>query len=53
MGLEFGKGFFDGIEIGAVGREIAHGRAYRFDRDLNARALVRAEIVHDDDVAGS
>ena len=53
MGLEFGESLFDGIEVGAVGRQITHGRACRFDRSLNAWAFVRTEIVHDDDVARS
>lgn len=53
MGLEFGKGLLDGVEVRAVGREIAHARTCCFDRGLNAGAFVRAEIVHDDDVAGS
>mgnify|MGYP000877088408 CR=1 FL=1 len=51
MSLEFGEGLLDGIEIRAVGREIAHARACGFDCGLNAGAFVRGEIVHDDDVA--
>lgn len=51
MGLEFGEGLLDGIEVRAIRREIAHGRATcRFDGGLDARAFVPAEIVHDDNL---
>lgn len=51
MGLEFGEGVLDGIEVRAVGREIAHSRTCCFDGGLNAGTFVRAEIVHDNNVA--
>ena len=49
MGFEFGKGHFDGIEIGAVGRQI---RPTGGDQLRDAGDFVRGEIVEDDDVIG-
>jgi hypothetical protein len=50
-GLELGEDLFDGIEVGAVGRQEGHSGADPLDGLSNGLALVRAEIVHDDDVA--
>lgn len=50
--LEFGEDLFDWVEIRTVGRqeeELCSGPA---DGLSNRLSLVRAEIVHDDDVAG-
>ena len=49
--LEFGEELFDGIEIGAVGRQIAQSRPGLFDRRFDAGDLVARQIVHDNDVA--
>lgn len=51
VGLEFGKGVLDGIEIRAVGRQIEKRRPARFDSLPDAVDLVGCQIVHDDDVA--
>ena len=48
-----GECFLDGIEIGAVGREVAQGGAGGLDCLSNAVDLVGRQIVHDDDVVGS
>ena len=48
--LEFGKGLFDGIEIGAVGRQVEQLGLAVFDRFPNAGDLVTGQIVHDDNV---
>src|SRR5690348_722195 len=53
MSLELGEGVFDGIEVGAVGRQIEQPCACRFDGLANACDLVGGQIVHDDDVAGT
>lgn len=50
--LELGEGFLDGVEVGAVGREVEQARPNCFDGSPDARALVAAEVVHDDDIAG-
>ena len=52
MGLEFREGLFDRVEVRAVGREEAQGRACRLDRFADVSSLVAGQIVHDDDVAG-
>ena len=51
-GLEFGEDLFDRVEIRAVGRQVEECRAGGFDGLADARDLVRAEIVHDDDITG-
>ena len=51
VGLEFGEGHFDRIEIRAVGRKIAHARSAGGDQGLDAGDFVGGEIVEDDDVA--
>ncbi len=44
---------FDGIEVGAVGRQIAYGRAGSLDRFSDPRDLVAGKIIHDDHIAVS
>ena len=51
-GFQFGEGLFNRIEVGAVGREEAEGRAHGGDRRLHGRLLVDREVVEDDHVAG-
>ena len=51
MGLEFGEGHFDGIEIGAVGREEEEPGAACFEDGLGLFAFVGWQIVEDDHVA--
>lgn len=51
MGLEFGKGLFDGIEIGTVGRQVVDLRAPTRDQLTHARHFVRGEIVEDNKIA--
>ena len=49
QGLGLGEGVFDGIEVGALGRQ---ARAAALNRGAHTRTLVAAGIVHADDVAG-
>ena len=49
--FEFRERHLDWIEVRTVGRQIKQRRACRLDRLAHVRALVAAEIVHDDDVA--
>jgi hypothetical protein len=42
--LEFGKGLFDGIEIGAVGRQVEQLGLAVFDRFPNAGDLVTGQM---------
>lgn len=51
MGLEFGEGLFDRVEVRRVRRQIAQHGSRLFDEAAHLFALVRTEIVHDDDVA--
>ena len=46
-----GEGLLDWIEVGRVGRQIAHARADSLDRLSGAGDLVSAQVVHEDDVA--
>ena len=50
--LQFGEGLLNRIEIGAVGRQVDKPGAARLDGFAHASHLVRAEVVHDDDVTG-
>ena len=50
LGLEFGEGHFDGIEIGAVRRKVADGGACGRDQLGDARDFVGGEVVEDDEV---
>ena len=51
MGLQLGEGLLDGVEIGAVGRQVAHAGAVRRDQPGDRGRLMDAEVVEDDDVA--
>ena len=51
-GLQLGEAELDGIEIGAVGRQIPQRHAGCLERILDTGDLVRAEIIGDDEVAG-
>jgi hypothetical protein len=50
--FQLGEHLLDGIEIGTIGRQEEKVRAGRTDGPAHGVALVAAEIVHDDDVAG-
>jgi hypothetical protein len=50
MGLELGKGHFDGIEVGAIGREEEEPCATFLEDGGGLLALVAGEVVEDDDV---
>jgi len=50
MGLEFGERHFDGIEIGAVGRQEQEPCAAFFEDGSGPFAFVAREIVQDDHV---
>ena len=52
MGLEFGKGHLDGVEIGAIGRQEEEPRAPFLENGLGLLALVAGEVVEDDDITG-
>ena len=49
--FEFGEHLFDWVEIGRVWRQEQQVRASGTDQLTHLAALVRSEIVHDDDVA--
>ena len=51
MRLEFGEGHFDGIEVGAVGRQKQEPGAALADGLLGGLAFVGGQVVQDDDVA--
>jgi hypothetical protein len=50
MGFELGKGHFDGIEVGAIGREEQEPCAAFLEDGGDLLALVAGEVVEDDDV---
>ena len=50
--FEFGPGLLDGIEVGRVRGQIEYFRADGLDPLANASNLMRAQVVHDDDIAG-
>src|SRR5205809_3148860 len=50
-GLELGEELLDRVEIRAVGRQVEQYCACGFDRLSDTGNLMRAEIVHDDDIA--
>ena len=50
--FEFGEGLFDGIEVRAVGRQVADFSTDGFDGPSDFRAVVGRQVVHDDDIAG-
>jgi hypothetical protein len=49
--LELGEGILDGVEVWAVGREIAQLGTRSLDHLAHAWAFVAGQVVHDDDVA--
>ena len=49
--LDLGEGLFDRIEVRRVWRQEPEPGASRLDHLSDGRRLVRAEVVHDDDVA--
>src|SRR5205807_2226273 len=51
VGFEFGEGLFDGVEIGAVGRQERQAAAAGFDALAHRGGLVHIELVHHDDLA--
>lgn len=51
MGFEFGKGLFNGVEIGAVGRQVPHAGASGGDELLDLLDFMGGEVVENDDVA--
>ena len=50
-GFEFGKDLLDGIEVGAVGRQIEQMRPDGFNRLANPAHFMTGQIVQDDRVA--
>ncbi len=52
-GFELGPGFFDGIEVGRVGWQVEQGCLASLDPFAYAVDLVRAQVVHNDHVAGT
>ena len=52
QGLELGEDLLDGIEVGAVGRQEDQMCAGLSQGLSHGLALVAAQVVHDDDVAG-
>ena len=51
VGLEFGEGHFDGVQIGTVGGQVVELRAPGGDGIGHSGYFVRGEVVTDDDVA--
>jgi hypothetical protein len=51
--FELGEDLFDGVQVGAVGRQEDQVRAPGSDGGAGGLALVAAEVVQDDHVAGS
>ena len=49
--LSFEIGFFDGVHVRTVGRQISQLGSRRLDELLDPWPLVARQIVHDDDVA--
>ena len=49
--LDLGEGLFDGVEVGAIGRQEPEAGAGGSDGGSHGLGLVTSEIVHDDDVA--
>lgn len=52
MGLEFGEGHLDRVQVRGVVRQEEHPRATRPDGGFGLCALMDAEVVKDDDIAG-
>ena len=51
-GFQLGEAEFDGVEIGAVRRQIQEGRAGARNRGAHTGDLVDVEVVRDDEVPG-
>lgn len=51
MSLEFGKGHFDGVQIGAVGGKVEQGGIAGLNGLVDSGHFVRGKVVADDDVA--
>jgi len=51
--FDLGEGLLDGIEVGGVWRQVPEPGAGGLDEATQNGGFVAAEIVHDDDVAGS
>ena len=49
--FELGEDLFDGIEVGAVGRQEDEVSAFGSDDGASGLTFVAAEIVQDDDIA--
>jgi len=49
--FELGEHLFDGIEVGAVGRQEDEVGAFGSDDGASGLAFVAAEVVQDDDIA--
>ena len=49
--FEFGEHLFDGIEVGAVGRQEDEVRAFGSGDGASGLAFVAAEVIQDDDIA--
>ena len=50
--FDLGEGLLDGVEVGGVGRQIPEPCTGRPDHLPDGGRLMRAEVVHDNDVAG-
>jgi len=50
--FQFGEGEFDGVEVGAVGRQESEVRACGLNRGSHLGLFVHRQVVEDDDVAG-
>lgn len=48
--FDLGEGLFNGIEVGAVGRQKPETGAGGFDGGANGLGLMTSEVVHDDDI---
>ena len=51
QGLEFGEGWFDGMEVWGIGRQIKQGSACCFDGLAPPGHLMAGQIVQDDHIA--
>src|SRR3954462_14379106 len=49
--LEFGESLLDGIEVGAVGRQINQIGSHALDRLPDPGHLVAGQVIHDDGIA--
>ena len=49
--FELGEDLFDGIEVGAVGRQEDEVSAFGSDDGASGLAFMAAEVVQDDDIA--